>query len=92
MAEKKVLMPRAATTMEDGRAHREEIEDVINALSEVDRILDENGGNTEIIRRIKVVAKELAGKDPGMGKYGGIRKNVAEAILRSYLKMSVDHL
>ena len=71
---------------------KDEVQEVVDALWEVYRIRDEAHGNTEIARRIKEVAKNLAAKDEKGTKYGGIRKNVAEAITRSYLNAPLDHL
>lgn len=69
-----------------------EIQQVVDALWEVYRIRDEPIGNTEVARRIKQVAKDLAASDTNGTKYGGIRKNVADAIAKSYLKAPLDRL
>lgn len=64
---------------------KDEVQDVVDALWQVYHIRDENLGNTEIIRRITEVAQNLAARDTKGTRFGGIRKNVAEAITRSYL-------
>ena len=68
------------------------IEEAIEALRELDRILDECAGNTEVRRRTREVVLRLADKDDGGGKFGNIRMNVADAISRAYLRQPLDHL
>ena len=71
---------------------KEEIQEVIDALWKVYDIRNDCQGNTEVYRRIKEVAKTLAARDDRGTEFGGIRKNIAEAIMRSYLNASLDHL
>jgi hypothetical protein len=71
---------------------KDEVQEVVDALWEVYQIRDKYLGNTEVIRRITEVAKNLAARDTRGTKFGGIRKNVAEAIARSYLNSDLDHL
>ena len=71
---------------------KEEIKEVIDALWKVYGIRNECQGNTEVSRRIKEVAKTLAARDHRGTKFGGLRKNVAEAITRAYLNAPLDHL
>jgi len=64
---------------------RDEVQEVVDALWEVYNIRDNCKSNTEIMQRIKQVAKDLAERDTKGTKLGGIRKNVADAIMRAYL-------
>ena len=71
---------------------KEEIQEVVDALWKVYEIRNDCQGKTEVIQRIKEVAKTLAARDDRGTKFGGIRKNVAEAITRSYLNAPLGHL
>ena len=71
---------------------KEEIQEVVDALWKVYDICNDCQGNTEVSRRLKEVAKTLAARDDRGTKFGGIRKNVAEAITRSYLNAPLGHL
>ncbi len=71
---------------------RDEVQEVVDALWQVYNIRNECLGNTEVIRRITEVAKNLAARDHRNIKFGGIRRNIAEAITRSYLNAPLDHL
>ncbi len=71
---------------------RDEIQEVVDALWQVYNIRNECLGNTEVIRRITELAKNLAAHDDGAHKFGGLRRNIAEAITRSYLNAPLDHL
>ena len=71
---------------------RDEIQEVVDALWQVYNIRNECLGNTEVIRRITEVAKNLGARDHRNTKFGGIRRNIAEAITRSYLNAPLDHL
>ena len=71
---------------------KDEVQQVVDALREVYRIRDMPIRNTETNRRIKEVAINLAASDTGMGKFGGIRKTVADAITKTYLNSPLDHL
>ena len=71
---------------------KEEVERVTQALWDVYHLRNECLGNTELKRRIVTLAKALAADDEGASKYGGVRRNVAEAITRAYLNAPLDHL
>lgn len=71
---------------------KDEVQEVVDALWAVYDIRNDCQENTEVIRRIKEVAKNLAARDDRGTKFGGIRKNVADAITRSYLNAPLDHL
>ncbi len=71
---------------------KDEIQEVIDALWKVYEIRNDCQRKTEVIQRIKEVAKTLAARDDRGTKFGGIRKNVAEAITKSYLNAPLGHL
>lgn len=71
---------------------KDEVQQAVDALWKVYRIRNECNGNTQIIQHIKQVAKELAASDTKGGRFGGIRKTVADAITKAYINAPLDHL
>ncbi len=71
---------------------KDEVQEVVDALWQVYDIRNERLGNTEVARRITQLAKDLTACDNTGTKFGGIRRNIAEAITRAYLNAPLDHL
>ena len=71
---------------------KDEVQEVVDALWQVYDIRNERLGNTEVARRITQLAKDLAARDNTGTKFGGIRRNIAEAITRAYLNAPLGHL
>ena len=64
---------------------KDEIEQVVKALWDVYDIRNVGPDNTTIIRRIEGVVKILGASDTANGKYGGIRRTIADAMAKTYL-------
>lgn len=61
-----------------------------DALKAVRFIDDYHTSGPEGVAQIELICRTLAGRDTGMGNYGGLARNVADAISKAYLNKPLD--
>lgn len=72
--------------------NKDTIEQVINAIREVERICDEPLSPTAARKRIEEVTIRLAEEETDFTNYGGIQSNIANALTRTYLRKDLREL
>lgn len=68
------------------------VDHVIRALHAVEIVRDQHASGPQSVPRILEICDNLVVRDTKMGKFGGLRRNVADAICKAYFQRTYEEM